>query len=104
MATNPNDMASQIADIKSRSNRFTNTAVRGVQGGFVVTGQVQYQDKDTKGIVLTENAEGVAANANQACQMSLNYHNSGSFDGTQQADPAQGNMFAPAGGAAPASI
>lgn len=98
-------MEEQIAQIKANSNVFASASIRGVQGGFVVAGQLQYQDKTTKGIVLTENAEGVASSAENAAQMSLNYLRSGSFDSAQTAAPAadttQGNMF---GGSQPSTI
>ena len=94
-------MEEQIAQIKSNSNAFASASIRGVQGGFVVAGQMQYQDKATKGIVLTENAEGVSSSPEQATQMCLNYLRSGTFDGTPvsqtvQTDTSQANMFAPA--------
>ena len=85
----------QIAQIKANSNKFTTTSIRGVQGGFVVAGQTTYQDKATKGIVFTENAEGVAANASDACTMSLNYHNTSAFDGAQTQASLFGNTGAP---------
>lgn len=80
----------QIAAIKANSTAWRATSVRGVQGGFVVSGQTQYQDKDTKGVAYTENAEGVAADAQGACAMTLNYLNTGTFDA---APSPQANLF-----------
>lgn len=99
------DVNDQIAQIKANSRSFTSTTTRQVLGGFIVNGQVQYQDKTTGGIVLSENAEGIASSAENAAQMGLNYLRSGNFDGTAPAaapaqDTAQANMF----GGAPAAI
>lgn len=76
------DVSNAIDQIKANSTAFRNSSIRGVLGGFVVSGNTQYMDNTTKGIVLTENSEGVATDATKACQMSLNYHTSGNFDGT----------------------
>lgn len=88
------EMNEQIAQLKANSTRFANAGTRQVIGGYVVSGQTQYQDKDTKGIVLTENAEAVAASVQDAVNMVANYLTRSSFDApAQQADSAQGNMF-----------
>ena len=73
----------QMDQITAQSNASVNTAIRQVQGGYVVTGQIQYADKDTGGILASMQAEGVAASAEQACSMSLNYHRSGRFESPQ---------------------
>lgn len=102
------DVNEQIAQIKANSRMLIGTTIRQVQGGFVVNGQVQYQDKATGGIAFSENAEAVASSPEQAAQMSLNYLRSGNFDGTQQAAPvedtAQTNMFGTGLSGAPSSI
>ena len=78
------DVSQQIADIKANSNAFASVNTRGVVGGFVVSAQIQYQDKATKGIVLSENAEGVAADIDAAVTMTRNFLSHGTFDNPQQ--------------------
>lgn len=75
-----NDVASQIAVIKANSSAFASVSIRGVIGGFVVSGQIQYQDNTTRGIVLTENVEGVAASHTVALTMAGNFLSGGTFD------------------------
>lgn len=70
----------QIAQIKANATPYCTVTVRQAQGGFIVTGQTQWQDNDTKGIVLSENAEGVASSVADAFQKGLNYASTGSFD------------------------
>lgn len=98
----------QIAKIKATCTSFKQVSAREVIGGFVVAGNTQWQDNDTKGMVLSENAEGVAASASQAAQYCLNYLNTGTFNGIVP-DTAQPNMFSAGGtvaipSTAPASI
>lgn len=95
-----NDASQTIAALKANSNKFTQTNIRSVIGGCVITGQIQYQDKDTKGVVLTDNAEGVAANIAVAHQMSANYHTYGNFEGVDPAAANQANLF----GTTPATV
>jgi len=92
------DVNEQIAQIKANSRTFMSTTARQVLGGYVVNGQTQYMDKSTGGVVLSENAEGVAHTAEDAAQMGLNFLRSGNFDGNMPApapaaDTGQQNMF-----------
>lgn len=87
------EAANQIAQIKANSIAYASVSIRQVLYGFIVTGQIQYSDKDTKGIVMSENSEGVAASADQAAQAALNYLRVGNFEGTQAPDPAQAQLF-----------
>lgn len=77
------DAAQQLAEIKARSNTTVNTSIRQVQGGFVVTGQTQYAERETGAILAATNAEGVASTPEQAAQMTLNYHRGSTFDAAQ---------------------
>lgn len=83
MSSNPTDalaaQLAQIAETKARCSRFATTSIRTAANGFVITGQVQYIDKETKASLFAENAEGVAPSIEQATSMSLYYHNTGSF-------------------------
>lgn len=92
------DPAQQIADIKARSTAFVTTTQKQAQGGFIVQGQIQYVDNDTKGVLMAENAEGVATSAQQAMSMSLNYAQYGRFEA-----PAQ-QAFSTLGGAQQADL
>ena len=96
--------ADQIAQIKANSTRYITTTVRGVQGGVIITGQTQYNDKDTNGVVMTANSEAVATTPAQAAQMMVNYFNTSTFDGIDpNAAAQQANLFA-APQTAPAAI
>jgi hypothetical protein len=100
------DVNQQIANVKANSRPYKTANIREVQGGFVVAGQTQYVDNTTKGVMFSENSEGVAADANSAAQMTLNYLRSGTFDNAapvEQPAPVVADMFGTAQ-SAPASI
>lgn len=87
--------AEQIAQLKANSTRYITATIRTTYGGFVITGQIQYNDKDTKGVVMTQNDDAVAPDMQRALTMTANYFNTGNFDGIDQSvAAAQPSLFA----------
>lgn len=72
----------QWAEMLARTKPVYNTAIRSVDGGFVVTGATSYQNNTTGGFEFSKNDECVSTTPEDAAQKSLNYHRSGNFGGT----------------------
>lgn len=78
----------QWAEMLARTTEVRNTAIRQVSGGFVVTGATSYHNNTTGGFDFSKNDECVATTSSEACTKSLNYHNTGKFDGVAPEAPA----------------
>lgn len=76
-------MTTAIDEMKARSRTIANTTVQQVNGGFLVTGQIQFVDKETNGVLGEQNDRCVAATATEAYAKALNWTNGGSFDVVQ---------------------
>lgn len=91
-----NEQEKQFAEMESRTRKVYNTAIRAVEGGYVVTGATSWQNPQTGGFEFAKNDECVSSTPEDAAQKSLNYHRSGNFAGSQPAAPVADVLAAPA--------
>lgn len=71
--------AEQLAAIKAKSFSMANTTVEQTQGGFIVTGTINWFDNDTRVHVHSQSDREVAIDADHAFTLGHRYATTGSF-------------------------
>lgn len=71
--------AERLAHIRGISNHIPQVQIRGVQGGYVVQGSIQYSDKVTGGVLAAIDNEAVAGTPEHVGEMVKNFLLCGMF-------------------------